>query len=78
MEIKIKVYDGSKYEASSKKVAEVIYKNVKKADVVKISDDEIFNMGFEETDIFGEYFVVEFEDGEISTFRNSLVDAFMI
>lgn len=78
MEIKIKVYDGSKYEASFKKVAEVIYKNVKKADVVKISDDEIFNMGFEETDIFGEYFVVEFEDGEISTFRNSLVDAFMI
>lgn len=78
MEIKVKVYDGSKYEASSKKVAEVVYKNVKTTRVVKLSDEEIYEMGFDDVDPNGEYFIIELDGCEVSTFRNSFVDAFML
>lgn len=78
MEIKVKVYNGIKYEASSEKVAEVIYKNVKTTRVVKLSNEEVYEMGFDDVDPEGEYFIMEFDNGETSTFRNSLVDAFML
>lgn len=78
MKIKVKVYDISKYEASSKKVAEVTYENVKSAKVAEISDEEIYAMGFDEVDPNGEYFILEHEDGETSTFMNSMIDAFKI
>lgn len=76
MEIKVKVYDGSKYEASSKKVAEVEYHGVKSVKVVNISDEEIYSMGFDDVDPYGEYFVMEYGNGETSTFRNSFIDAY--
>lgn len=78
MDIKIKVYNGIKYETSSEKIAEVEYENVKTARVVKISDEEIYEMGFDDVDPNGEYFIVEFMNGEESTFRNSFVDAFRL
>lgn len=78
MEIKVKVYNGNKYEASSEKVAEVTYENVKSTRIAKFSDEEIYAMGFDDVDQHGEYFIMEFSDGETLTFRNSLVDAFML
>ena len=78
MEIKVKVYNGSKYESSSEKVAEVTYHNVKSARVVHLSDEEIYVQGFDEVDPYGEYFILEHEDGETSTFRNTFVDAFKL
>lgn len=78
MKILVKVYSSSKYEASSVKVAEVEYNRVKSLKVVELSDEEIYAMGFDEVDPAGEYFILEHEDGETSTFRNSLVDAFKV
>lgn len=76
MKIKVKVYDGSKYEASSNKVAETEYYGVKSAKIVEFSDEEIYAMGFDEVDPYGEYFILEHDNGETSTFRNSFIDAF--
>lgn len=78
MKIKVKVYDQCKYNKESKKVAEVEYNDVKKASVENISDAEIFGMGFDDVDEFGEYFIMVFENGETATFRNSHIDAFRI
>lgn len=78
MKILVKVYSGSKYEASSVKVAEVEYSRVKSLKVVELSDEEIYAMGFDEVDPAGEYFILEHEDGETSTFRNSFADAFKV
>ena len=77
MNIKVKVYDNIKYSPESKKVAEVEYINVA-AEVKSYTNEEIFAMGFDDTDEYGEYLVVTHEDGETSTFRNSRVDAFII
>ena len=76
MNVKVKVYDQSKYNAESKQVAEVEYRNIKAFEVKVIEDEEIFNMGFDEVDEDKEYLILTTEDGETSTFRNSLVDLF--
>lgn len=77
MDIKIKVYNGSKYNPKSEKVAEVTYKAIKGFEVKTIEDEEIFGMGFDCVDEFKEYLTVTMSDGSISTFRNSLVDLFV-
>lgn len=76
MEIKVKVYNGNKYDVASIVVAEVEYQGVKLAKVVSISDEEIYAMGFDEVDPNGEYFILEHDNGETSTFKNSMIDAF--
>ena len=76
MNLKVKVYDGSKYDAASEKVMEHTYNNVEKLEVKTISDDEIFAQGFDETDEYKEYAIMTFADGTTSTFRNSHVDIF--
>lgn len=76
MNIKVKVYSGSKYDKNSEKVAEVEYKNIKCIEVRVIEDKEIYTMGFDEVDENKEYCIVTFEDGETATFRNSLIDVF--
>lgn len=78
MTIKVKVYNGSKYDESSKKVAEVIYKNIKAVEVNTICDNDVFEMGFDEVDENAEYATITFENGETSTFRNTCVDVFEI
>lgn len=78
MNVKVKVYNESKYNKESKKVAEVEYLNIKGYEVRKIEDNEIFEMGFDETDDFQEYLIITLENGETATFRNSLVDMFRI
>ncbi len=73
MKVLVKVYDNSKYEESSKKVAEVEY-NIDGFEVKEINDDEIYGMGFDDVDPYGEYLILTFADGETSTFRNSYCD----
>lgn len=76
MKVIVKVYDESKYNLESKKVAEVQYDKVSKFEVVAMSDETIYSMGFDEVDEYGEYLIITFESGETSTFRNSHVDLF--
>lgn len=76
MTIKAKIYDGCKYNETSKKIAEHIYKDVWLFEVKKISAEEIYNMGFDETDEYNEYAIITFTDGTTATFRNSRVDFF--
>lgn len=75
MKVKVKVYDMSKYSAEAKKVAEVEYE-IEKLEVIERSDEEVYNMGFDEVDEHGEYLVLTLKGGETSTFKNSHVDVF--
>ena len=76
MKVLVKVYDGMKYDAESKKVAEVEYDNVANLEVKTMTDEEIFADGFDETDEYREYAIITFTDGTTATFRNSHVDIF--
>ena len=78
MNIKVKVYSGSKYDKNSEKVAEVEYKNIKGIEVSVIEDNEIYAMGFDEVDENKEYCIITLEDGETSTFKNSHIDVFRV
>ena len=77
MKVKVKVYNMSKYNPNSEKIAEVEYTPVK-IEVVEIPDEQIYEMGFDEIDEYGEYLIMTHGDGEISTFRNSHVDVFRV
>ena len=46
--------------------------------MAKLTPSEIYGMGFDEIDLFGEYSIVEFNDGETSIMRNSFVDIFKL
>lgn len=81
MNVRVKVYDEIKYSPISKKIAEVEYYNIKGWDIV--SDPVTVEQIEHETDESGidechEYLIIELENGEISTFRNSHVDLFKI
>ena len=76
MKVLVKVYDGIKYDAESKKVAEVEYDNVANLEVKTMTDEEIFADGFDETDEYSEYAILTFTDGTTATFRNSHADIF--
>lgn len=76
MTLKVKVYDKIKYDTESKKVSETILKDVESFEIKTIKDEEIFKQGFDTVDENKEYLIVTFENGEISTFRNSYVDIF--
>lgn len=73
MKVLVKVYDGCKYEASSKKVAEVEY-TIKGFQIVNGESLDLNGLG--DLDEYDEYLVITHEDGETSTFRNSHVDMF--
>ena len=78
--VKIKIYDGVKYNVESKKVAEIEYDNIRGYEVV--TGDKAIEIGLEtdenSRDEYNEYLVITLEDGEISTFCNSHVDMFRI
>ena len=76
MNLKVKIYDGCKYDVESKKVAETVYNDVASLEVKTMTDEEIFANGFDETDENGEYVTITLADGEKATFRNSHVDIF--
>ena len=80
MNVKIKIYDGVKYNVESKKVAEIEYDNIKGYEVV--TGDKATEIGFEtdenSRDEYNEYLIITLADGETSTFCNSHVDMFRI
>ena len=80
MNVKVKIYNGVKYEASSKKVAEVEYTNIRDYEVV--TGDMATKIGLEtdknSRDEYNEYLIITMENGEVSTFCNSHVDMFII
>ena len=76
MKIIAKIYDMSKYNPESKKIAESHYDNVSKIEVIEMTDRRAMYLGFDEVDEHGEYLIITHENGETSTFRNSHVDLF--
>ena len=80
MNVKIKIYEGVKYNSSNKKVAEVEYKNIRSYEV--ITGDRATEIGSltdsHSRDEFNEYLIITLEDGDVSTFCNSHVDMFRI
>lgn len=76
MKVKVKVYDGIKYNENSKKMVEVEY-NVTGFEVKEIPATEILKV-FDETDEYNEYLILTLANGETATFRNSHVDLFKI
>lgn len=78
MNIKVKVYDGCKYNAESNKVVEVEYENIKAMEIKTLEDKEVFSMGFDMVDEYKEYCFITLANGETATFRNSHIDIFKI
>ena len=80
MNVKVKVYNGVKYEATSEKVAEIKYKSIKGYEVV--TGDRATEIGLEtdenRRDEYNEYLIITLDNGETATFRNSHVDLFRI
>lgn len=76
MTFEVKVYDKCKYIPDSKVKATAVLKEVDSLAVVRISDEEIYRMGFDEADEYGEYCIITFMNGETATYRNSHVDVF--
>ena len=80
MDVKVKIYNGVKYNKDSEKVAEVEYKTIQSFEVV--FGERATKIGLEtdenSRDEFNEYLVITLEGGETSTFCNSHVDLFRI
>ena len=80
MNVKVKLYNGVKYDRNTEKVAEVEYNNIKGYEVV--TGEEATEIGLEtdenSRDEYNEYLIITLEDGETSTFCNSHVDMFRI
>ena len=80
MNIKVKVYNGVKYNLENEKVAEVEYNNIRGYEVV--TGERATEIGLEtdenSRDEYNEYLIITLEDGETATFCNSHVDMFRI
>lgn len=80
MNVKVKVYNGVKYDVNSKKVAEVEYNNIQGYEVV--TGEKATQLGNEtdeaSRDEYNEYLVITLKNGETSTFCNSHVDMFCL
>lgn len=80
LNVKVKIYNGVKYNFNTKKVAEVKYMNIIGYEVV--AGDRATKIGLEtdenSRDEYNEYLVITLEDGEKATFFNSHVDLFRI
>lgn len=76
MKVLVKVYNTCKYNVNAKVAAEIEYE-IEGFEVKEITDKEIYKLGFDDVDPYGEYLILTI-NGEQSTFRNSLVDMFKI
>lgn len=76
--LKLKFYDGVKYDFSNEKVAEIEYNNIRGYEVV--TGESATEIGLEtdenSRDEYNEYLIITLEDGETATFCNSHVDMF--
>ena len=80
MNVKVKVYNGVKYNAEVEKVAEVVYSNIRDYEVVTGKRATQIGLETDENsrDEYNEYLVITLDDGETATFCNSHVDMFRI
>ena len=80
MNVKVKIYNGVKYNRETEKFSDVEYKNIKRFEVV--TGEKATEIGNEtdanSRDEYNEYLVITLENGETSTFCNSHVDLFII
>ena len=78
MNVKVKVYNGVKYDRNSEKVTEVEYNNIKGYEVVTGEKATLIGNETDEAsrDEYNEYLIITLENGETSTFCNSHVDLF--
>ena len=80
MNVKVKVYNGVKYDPRTEKVAEVEYNNIKGYEIV--TGEMAIEIGLytddNSRDKYNEYLVITLENGEKAIFYNSFVDMFII
>ena len=78
MNVKVKIYEGIKYDLRNKKVAEVEYKNIKGFEVVTGERATVIGemTDANSRDENNEYLVITLSDGDTTTFCNSKCDLF--
>lgn len=78
-EVKVLVYDGSKYDASSDVEDRFSFKGLTSWDIIEGGEEaeEIETYGSCEIDKNHEYLVLHFQDGSTKTYKNSYVDMFI-
>lgn len=80
MDVKVKVYNGVKYNPHTEKVADVEYNNIKGYEIV--SGERAIEIGLytddNSIDEYNEYLVITLENDEKAIFYNSFVDMFII
>lgn len=73
-DVVVKLYDGVKYNAETRKIVDVEYEITG----FKVVDaEEAGAIGTDLVDEYNEYLVLYLADGDTATFRNSYVDLFM-
>lgn len=76
MRVKVKIYNGSKYDMNSEKAAEHIYDRIKEVITKEIPAPIMYDLGFDTVDPHDEYTILKFENGSTATFRTSFTDVF--
>ena len=75
--VKLYIYENSKYSGNIGKETEVKYTGLKSWSIIDGDDAKEIEETFDELDENHEYLVLNFADGTTSTFRNSHVDMFI-
>lgn len=78
MNVKVKIYDESKYNPTSEKIAEAEYHNIKGFEIKNLTNEQAAEIGFEHFDEYNEYLIITLSNDETASFRNSNVDMFRI
>lgn len=78
IKVKIKMYDGVKYDMESEKIAECYY-YIENFKVLENEEAERLEETIDEDSIdeFHEYLVLDLGDGDTATFKNSHTDLFI-
>jgi len=81
IEVKVNIYNECKYTASAEvfeKRVTIEFKNLVEWELVSGTDAREIERDSDLVDDYHEYLVLHFENGDVSTFRNSYVDMFRI
>ena len=80
LNVKVKLYNGVKYNLENEKISAIVYNNIRGYEVV--TGESATQIGLEtdenSRDEFNEYLIITLENGETATFCNSHVDMFRI